>query len=126
MSGEVVHFEVPVKDLKRAKKFYGDVFGWQFTEVPEMEYTLVNTTPSDENGRPKEPGSINGGMGKKGRPLLHPIITLEVDDIDKALKSVEANGGNVEQKKLPVGDMGWTAYFKDSEGNIMGLWQSKA
>jgi len=26
-------------------------------------------------------------------------------------------------KKQQVGDMGWTAYIKDTEGNVIGLWQ---
>jgi predicted enzyme related to lactoylglutathione lyase len=30
------------------------------------------------------------------------------------------------QAKLPVGDMGFAAYFADSEGNVLGLWQDAA
>lgn len=123
MRGTVVHFEVPAKDTKRAQKFYADVFGWQINEMPEMNYTMVGTTPSDQNGVPKEPGSINGGIGEKTGPLQNPVITIRVDSIDEALKMVQAHGGKIEQKKMPVGDMGWTAYFKDTEGNVMGLFQ---
>ena len=123
MVGSVVHFEVPAMDMKRAREFYADVFGWRINELPEMDYTLVGTTPSDQNGMPKEPGAINGGMGKKAGPLQCPVITMQVDSIDDALKAVQAHGGKVEQKKLPVGDMGWSAYFKDTEGNVMGLFQ---
>ena len=123
MRGNVVHFEVPAKDMKRAQKFYADVFGWQINEMPEMTYTMVGTTPSDENGMPKEPGSINGGIGKKTGPLQNPVITIRVDSIDEALKTVQAHGGKLEQKKTTVGNMGWAAYFKYTEGNVMGLFQ---
>lgn len=59
MTGKVVHFEIPVDDVKRAKAFYNKAFGWQMAPVPEMEYTMVGTTPSDKNGRPKEPGQLD-------------------------------------------------------------------
>ena len=123
MRGNVVHFEVPAKDMKRAQKFYSDVFGWQINEIPEDNYTMVGTTPSDENGMPKEPGSINGGIGKKTGPLQNPVITIQVDSIEEALKTVQAHGGKLERKKMAVGNMGWAAYFKDTEGNVMGLFQ---
>jgi uncharacterized protein len=40
------------------------------------------------------------------------------------LKVVEQHGGSTATPKMPVGDMGFAAYFNDSEGNVMGLWQS--
>ena len=82
---------------------------------------MVSTTDSDQNGRPKNPGAINGGMGKREGPLMSTVVTVSVADIDKALKTIEANGGKTVQKKQPIGDMGFTAYFKDSEGNVVGL-----
>jgi predicted enzyme related to lactoylglutathione lyase len=125
MSGEVVHFEVPADNAERARKFYAQVFGWQMMPMPEFEYTMVGTSPSDENGMPKTPGMINGGMGKRGGPLEHPVFTINVDEIDTSLKTIEKHGGKTVQKKQAIGDgsMGYTAYFKDSEGNVVGLYQ---
>jgi predicted enzyme related to lactoylglutathione lyase len=122
--GKVVHFEIPADDLPRAKKFYSTVFGWNASEVPEMEYVMLGTTESDENGMPKQPGAINGGMMKRQDPLGHPVVTIDVENIDDALASVKKNGGQVVREKLAVGDMGFTAYFRDSEGNVIGLWQN--
>ena len=51
-------------------------------------------------------------------------VTIAVADIDKALDKVEKLGGKTVQKKQSIGEMGFTAYFKDSEGNTIGLWQS--
>jgi predicted enzyme related to lactoylglutathione lyase len=59
-------------------------------------------------------------------PLSTPIITIDVDDIDKALEAVGANGGSTVVGRQDVMGMGFTAYFKDSEGNLMGLWQTAA
>jgi hypothetical protein len=56
--------------------------------------------------------------------VTNPVITIDVDDIDRALRRIEELGGKTLRPKLAVGDMGFAAYFTDSEGNIMGLWES--
>ena len=122
---KVVHFEIPADDLERAKKFYKTIFGWKMDTVEGMEYILIETTPVDENHMPEEPGAINGGMMKRQRPLTSPIITINVQNIDDALINVKKMGGEVVKGKMPVADMGNVAYFKDTEGNIIGLWQNK-
>jgi hypothetical protein len=124
MSGKVVHFEIPAEDVDRARKFYKWAFGWRMNPLPELKYTMVETVELGPDRMPKEPGAINGGMMKREGPVNGPVITIAVDDIDKALKTVEKLGGKVVQKKVTVGDMGFSAYFKDPEGNIMGLWQA--
>ena len=124
MSGQVVHFEVPADDLERAQRFYADAFGWQVTPLPEMSYTMVQTGPTSPDGQPSEPGMINGGMMTRGGPATAPVITIMVDDIDSALAAVEQHGGKTAVGRQAVGDMGFSAYFVDPEGNTMGLWQT--
>ncbi len=124
MNGRVTHFEIPADDLERAQMFYRDTFGWNITPMPEMQYTLVGTTPSDEKGMPSTPGGINGGMMRRQGPMTNPVITIEVDDVDKSLEQVEKMGGKTVVGRQPVADMGFTAYFEDTEGNLMGMWQS--
>ena len=91
--GKVVHFEIPADDVSRAKKFYSTVFGWKMNDMPEMEYVMVGTTESDENGMPKQPGAINGGMMKRQDPLKHPVVTIDVESIDRALADVKRTAG---------------------------------
>jgi uncharacterized protein len=124
MSGRVVHFEIPADDVERAQNFYREAFGWQIQPMPEMQYTMVSTTAVNEKGMPSDPGAINGGMMKRQDPLSTPVITVDVDDIDSALQKVESLGGSTVVGKQDVGGMGFAAYFKDSEGNLMGMWQS--
>ncbi len=119
----IVHFEIPADDTKRAGKFYSEVFGWQLNPVPNMEYTMVGTTPIGEDGRPKEPGGINGGMTKRGGPVEHIVVTVGVQDIEATLRNIERSGGRIVSPKTPVGDMGFAAYFNDTEGNVVGLFQ---
>jgi predicted enzyme related to lactoylglutathione lyase len=124
MSGRVVHFEVPYDDADRARAFYGDVFGWQIQPIPEMRYDIVSTGPVTDQGMPTEPGYVGGGMTQRGELVSRPVITIAVDDIDATLQKVSAGGGSAVGEKIQVGDMGYAAYFNDSEGNLMGLWQS--
>lgn len=123
MSGRVVHFEIPFDDGDRARAFYRDIFGWQLVEMPEMSYTLVTTGPTGDEGS-TEPGYINGGMLRREGPNEGPIVVIDVDDIDATLAKIEEQGGQTLLGRQQVGDMGWAAYFKDVEGNSMGLWQT--
>ena len=125
MTGKVVHFEVPAKNMKRAKGFYSTVFGWKMNDIKGtgMDYTLVGTVGTDKNQVPTEPGAINGGMMKMQKPFTGPIITLQVDSIDASLRAIEKHGGKTVTKKTPMGEWGFFGYFKDSEGNLMGLFQ---
>ena len=123
----IVHFEIPAKDVKRASAFYTKAFGWMFNQFPGFEYWNVITTPSDKNGMPSAPGSINGGMGKTGVMAPEAVtVTIAVKDIDATLATVKKLGGKQVGKKMPVGDMGFSAYFSDTEGNVIGLWQNKS
>ena len=125
MSGKVVHFEIPFDDGDRARKFYSEAFGWAIAEIPELNYSMVQAGPIDEQGFPTEPGYIGGGMIGRESPIDRPVIVIDVDDIDETLKKVEELGGTSVQGRQDVGDMGYAAYFKDVEGNLMGLWQSR-
>lgn len=125
MSGRVVHFEIPYDDADRARAFYRDIFGWQITEMPEMDYNMVQTGPTNEQGFPTDVGYVGGGMLKRAAPAERPVVTIDVDDIDATLQKVESQGGSTVQGKQQVGEMGWAAYFKDAEANVLGLWESR-
>ena len=124
MSGRIVHFELPYDDGDRARSFYGELFGWNLQSYPgEGEYTLVTTGPSGDQG-PTEPGFINGGMGPRDQSFSAPTVVIDVDSIDETLQRIEAAGGTVISGRTPVGPMGWAAYFRDTEGNQVGLWET--
>ena len=120
MSGKVVHFEVPYDDGDRARSFYADVFGWQIHSMPEMQYDMVSTGPVTDQGMPSEPGYVGGGMTQRGELVGRPVI----DDIDDTLRRVRSSAGSAVGEPIPVGDMGVAAYFQDSDGNVIGLWEN--
>ncbi len=124
MSGRLVHFEIPFDDEDRAKAFYERAFDWQLASMPGMGYTLVTTGPSSEETGPTEPGYINGGMLQRQSPITSPVLVIDVEDIDATLTAIGELGGSTVRGKEPVGDMGFAAYFTDSEGNLAGLWET--
>jgi len=121
---KVIHFEIPVDDAKRAQDFYKNIFGWQINAVPDMDYYFVTTVEADQNMVPKEPGAINGGMLKRSVPGEQPIIVIQVSSIDEYLKKVTSGGGKVILPKMTVGSFGFYARVLDTEGNVIGLWQT--
>lgn len=125
---KVVHFEIPVDDVERAKSFYGSVFDWDLNTMPvgEGEYTIATTTPVDDSMMPTERGAINGGLMHRSDHTPSPVITIEVDDIEQSLKEVEAEGGTTVTPRTAIPGMGAFGYFKDPEGNVMGLWETSA
>ena len=120
----VVHFKIPADDAERAKAFYSTVFDWEMQDFPDMQYTIMMTTPIDEQSqRPTTPVAINGGLMSRSKDTPTPVITIGVDSVEEALKKVEAEGGTVITPSTPIPGMGAFGYFKDSEGNVMGLFQ---
>ncbi|MFI5045465.1 MAG: VOC family protein [Acidimicrobiia bacterium] len=123
MSGRVVHFELPYDDGDRARAFYEQAFGWQLMSPPGMGYTLVTSGPSGDEG-PTEPGFINGGMMQRQGPFTAPNVVIHVENLEDALQAVNDAGGSTVAERQAIGDMGFSAYFTDPEGNVLGLWET--
>ncbi len=111
----VIHFEIHVDDTERANKFYSGVFGWQFQKWDgPADYWLIST------GNEEQPG-INGGMMKRRDPAGSVYNTIGVRNLDGHMEKVAAAGGEIVVPKMPIPQVGWLAYFKDTEGNIFGM-----
>ena len=123
----VIHFEMPAEDRKRMADFYTNAFGWQTQQLgPEMgEYVLATTTESDENGRPKRPGAINGGFFQKtdDKSSQYPSVVIGVEDIKNQMKKVEGAGGKILGEPMQIPGVGWFVSFLDTEGNRVSMLQ---
>jgi uncharacterized protein len=121
----VVHFEMPAEDKKRVSEFYAKTFGWKMEMTgPEMgEYIIATTTETDENRMVKKPGAINGGFFTKdnSKPGQHPSVVIAVENIDKAMKLVQENGGKVFGEPIEIPGIGLYVSFQDTEGNRVSL-----
>jgi uncharacterized protein len=125
----VVHFEMPAEDRKRMADFYTKVFGWKTEQLGEDmgNYVLATTTDSDEKGRPKRPGAINGGFFQKtdDKPAQYPSVVIAVDDIREHIKKVERAGGKVLGEPWDIPGIGLYVSFFDTEGNRVGMIQPR-
>lgn len=115
--GSWCHIEIPTSSPKNARKFYGNVFGWSFREIPELNYVLF--TAGD--------GSIGGGLWDPP-PGVPRMITnyVSVDDLDEMVEKVKSQGGKLVHPKSQVPGAGCFALVADPDGNVFGLWQNAA
>lgn len=123
----VVHFEMPAEDRNRMSDFYTKVFGWQTQMLgPEMgDYVLATTTETDETGRPKKPGAINGGFFPKSddKPGQYPSVVIAVEDIQAHMQKVEDAGGKLLGEPWDIPGVGLYVAFFDTEGNRVSMLQ---
>jgi predicted enzyme related to lactoylglutathione lyase len=119
-----VHFEIHAADPPAAVKFYTELFGWTFTPFGPA-YHLIKT---GEDG----PG-IDGGLVPRLGPNPDPadptpviafMCTCNVDSVDAYMAKALALGGWVALPKMAIPGVGWVAYFKDTQSNIVGLMQN--
>jgi uncharacterized protein len=123
----VVHFEMPAEDRKRMAEFYTRAFGWRTEQLgSEMgNYVVVTTTETDESGRAKNPGAINGGFFQKtdDRSSQYPSVVIAVDDIRESMKRVAATGGKVLGEPMEIPGVGRYVSFFDTECNRVSMLQ---
>ena len=117
-----IHFEIHAEDLDRAQAFYETVLGWTFASWGDGSYRLITTGPEGTPG-------INGGMIKRmgtvdraaPDPVIAYVCTVDVEDVDAYVARALEAGGIIAVPKMPVPGVGWLAYVKDTEGNILGM-----
>ena len=113
-----IHFEIPADNPQRAVDFYSKVFGWTIKKWDgPMEYWMVTT------GKAPEPG-IDGGIMPRHHPNQPCVNTIGVENLDKMVETVLANGGSMAVPKMAVPTVGWLAYCKDTEGHVFGMMQN--
>ncbi|MHA1907363.1 MAG: VOC family protein [Candidatus Thorarchaeota archaeon] len=120
MSGRVIHFEIPVEDSEMTVEFFHQVFGWESKPLNESAGTLVT-------GLDTEPG-VDGYFFKKSTvpaDYARIIIAVEVDDLEAHIEKVKANDGEILFGPIDYAGRGRMAYFKDTEGNIVGMLERK-
>jgi predicted enzyme related to lactoylglutathione lyase len=111
-------FEIPVLDMKRARKFYEDVLGRKTEKLdfPGYEFYVF---PMEEKAK-----GIGGALvgGKPYAPSEDgTVIYFTCPDIDGTLLKVEKAGGKVILPKKQIGEWGFISWIADSEGNTIGL-----
>ena len=122
----VIRFEIHASKPPVLIDFYSAVLGWSFSKIEPMGYWRIET------GSPDQPG-IDGGLVQ--RPVAPPddspslnafVCTAEVASLDDVLSKSISLGAVVALPKMGVPGMGWLAYIKDPDGNVLGLLQPDA
>jgi predicted enzyme related to lactoylglutathione lyase len=116
--GDFTHVEIPADDAGRAKRFYAELFGWQFQDVPGFPDYHMFTTAAGQDG-------VGGAIARRSDLASARMLAyIDVDSLDEALLRVAELGGSVAGEKREVPGMGWYAVIADSEGNEIALWES--
>ena len=117
-------FEISVSDIKRAKKFYEKVFGIDMDEK-EMMGMKMAFFPSEDMNAKVSGGLVQGPMHKPSADGAKIYLNGN-PDLANALGKVEAAGGKVAMPKTKISDdIGFMAYFVDTEGNTVALHSNK-
>ncbi len=127
MDHTICHFEIPADAPQRAAEFYRELFDWDIRSWDSAdnnaEIQMIKTVPSDETGQPIRPG-VNGMIMKRQHPQQPFANYILVESVEEYGAKAVALGGQIVMPKTAVPGMGWFLYFMDTEGNILGLWQS--
>ncbi|HWL23610.1 MAG TPA: VOC family protein [Ureibacillus sp.] len=124
--GRLVHFEIHVDDMERAKNFYGDVFGWKFEDYSGfagMPYFGAITGDESEQGINGALMQRQGAKPELGQPINSFVCTMGIEDFDSTAAKILELGGQVALPKYALPGMAWQGYFIDTEGNIIGIHQ---
>jgi uncharacterized protein len=117
-------FEISVSDIARAKKFYETVFSVEMNQTETMGMQMAFFPMENMNGK------VSGALvqGPMHRPSMDgaKIYFNGNPDLAVALGKIEAAGGKITMPKTKINDeVGYMAFFVDSEGNGVALHSSK-
>lgn len=109
--------DLSTSDADGARKFYGELFGWEPQE-PNAEFG--GYFQFNRNGTP-----VAGGMGPMGdMPGQNRWqVYFATDDIEAALKAAAAEGAEILSPAMAVGDLGFQGILVDPTGAPVGMWQ---
>ncbi len=111
-------FELITTDLVSAKQFYGDLFGWTFTETKTIygnPYLIVHYEGTIIGGMMLKEGNVSDDV----KPCWDPYVA--VDDIEASAKRVESSGGEVILPPTDIPNVGRFCVIKDPQGISLNL-----
>lgn len=113
-------FEIATNDLARAQKFYEEVFRIKM-EPMDLDQLQMRMFPG-EGANGKVGGAIvKSGMHKPSKEGTLVYLNANPDLAD-ALGRVEKAGGKVLMPKTHISDdIGYMAFFMDTEGNAVAM-----
>jgi uncharacterized protein len=124
MGQPVVHFEIIGKDPKRLRRYYGELFGWEFDTSGPVSQAVseAGSYGFADPGRTTEgvgiPGGVGGGPGYESSVLFY----VGVPNVEAALQEAERLGGKREMGPDQAPGSGLVVgHFSDPEGHLIGV-----
>jgi uncharacterized protein len=113
-NGKICYIEIPATDVARSAEFYAGVFGWRIRQRGDGSTAFDDTV-----------GQVSGTWVLGRPPGSSPglLVYIMVDSVASAMEAVVAHGGEIVQ---PIGADApeITARFRDTAGNVFGLYQN--
>jgi predicted enzyme related to lactoylglutathione lyase len=117
----VAHFSINADNLDRARKFYGNAFGWKFDPWGPPGFYMINTGDAAAG---EMLGSLQGRRELiPGQRMIGYECTISVPSISDAIQAIEQNGGKLVMQKTVITGVGSLVFFEDTEGNVAGAMQ---
>lgn len=127
-----MHFEIHATDPDAVRAFYEAVFGWRFQQWGDVPYWFVSTGDGDPmSGAPSSQPGIDGGLVPRrgdrpadGQAVNAFVLTVDVPDCAAYIEKAVAAGATIALPLAATPGVGWLAYVKDPDGNLLGLMQA--
>src|SRR5205809_7072255 len=87
-AASIVWFEIPADNVERAKKFYGELFGWKIERFPGPQvYWHIDTAGADE--------TPDGALMARQQPQQPLTDYVSVNSVSEFSGKVEQHGGKI-------------------------------
>jgi predicted enzyme related to lactoylglutathione lyase len=117
MANHIAHFEIFASDVERARRFYEQVFGWQFEAGGPPDFYHIATGARADRGVSQ--GLIARRAGRAAEGHLNSFrCTISVDSIGDTVKAIEAAGGTLRSAVIEIPNVGRLVEFADTDGNV--------
>lgn len=107
-NGRICYVEFPAQDVTAVKRFYGEVFGWRFTDW--------GPTYVDVQGA----GLAGGFQADAAEAPAKPLVIVHADNLEAAEAKVRAAGGVI-TKPIFSFPGGRRFHFRDPSGNELAV-----
>lgn len=108
---KIDNIEFNVSDIARSRKFYGEAFGWSFTDYGPTYCEFTD-------------GRLTGGLTTAG-PIRTggPLVILYADDLAATQERLAASGAKIVK---PVFEFpgGRRFHFEDPDGYELAVWSA--
>ncbi len=115
----IVYLEIPALEPKRSAEFYQSLFGWvvHSSNLTDKEYWMFRCGD----------GQLVGAFDSTKVVSSDGVVFyIKVDNIEETLERVNLQGGETINERSEIGgSFGYSAMFRDPNGNTIGLWSKE-